>query len=258
MLATHADDAALMSFPMQPGGEYPGTPAASSQRLRWRQLVVFLAASSALHALLLVVAPSLMRERPLAQESALEVVLLAPEPPPVAPPAPLVPAAPQAGRKRALEQAGKAPPPDSHRPVESTAPPLALPDPRAPTAADFSVPPPASAEAHVPPMEAKHAAAAAAVVPPAFNAAYLRNPPPRYPLLARRAGEQGTVTLKVLVTRDGLPARVDVEKTSGSVHLDSAALDAVRSWRFLPARQGAEPIEAWVLVPIAFRLEGSS
>jgi periplasmic protein TonB len=88
--------------------------------------------------------------------------------------------------------------------------------------------------------------------------AYLRNPGPRYPDAARRAGEQGTVTLRVLVTREGLPARVTVEKSSGSAHLDNAALEAVKAWRFTPARQGAERIESWMLVPVAFRLEGAS
>jgi protein TonB len=96
------------------------------------------------------------------------------------------------------------------------------------------------------------------ITPPAFNAAYLQNPAPRYPLMARRRGEQGTVTLRVLVTRDGIPARVSVERTSGSGHLDSAALETVKTWRFTPARAGSEPIEAWVLVPVVFRLEGTS
>ena len=100
--------------------------------------------------------------------------------------------------------------------------------------------------------------ASVAVTPPGFNAAYLRNPAPRYPLAARRAAEQGTVTLRVLVTREGLASRVAVEKSSGSPHLDAAALEAVKAWRFTPARQGADAVESWMLVPIVFRLEGSS
>ena len=51
---------------------------------------------------------------------------------------------------------------------------------------------------------------------------------------------------------------MEVEKSSGSAHLDAAALEAVRGWRFVPARLGADAIEAWVLVPIVFRLEGPS
>jgi len=95
----------------------------------------------------------------------------------------------------------------------------------------------------------------AALSQPSFNAAYLRNPLPPYPLVARRNGEQGTVTLKVRVTREGIAASVAVEKTSGSAHLDDAALETVRTWRFVPARQGSQPVEAWVLVPVVFRLQ---
>ena len=93
---------------------------------------------------------------------------------------------------------------------------------------------------------------------PSFNAAYLRNPPPRYPPIARRNGEQGTVTLRVLVTRTGEPGSVSLEKTSGSALLDAAALDTVKHWRFVPAQQNGEPVDAPVLVPIVFRLQDAS
>jgi periplasmic protein TonB len=96
------------------------------------------------------------------------------------------------------------------------------------------------------------------IVPPSFNASYLRNPPPRYPLAARLNGEQGTVTLKVLVTQQGLPGSVTLEKTSGSALLDAAALQTVRRWRFAPARRAQEAVDAWVIVPIVFRLEDAS
>lgn len=98
----------------------------------------------------------------------------------------------------------------------------------------------------------------AAATSPAFNAGYLHNPPPPYPLVARRNGEQGTVILRVRVTRDGMPASVDIEKPSSSSHLDDAALETVRTWRFVPARQNGQPVEAWVLVPVVFKLEGTS
>jgi protein TonB len=95
-------------------------------------------------------------------------------------------------------------------------------------------------------------------LPPARQAAYLHNPPPAYPLIARRNGEQGTVTLRVLVARDGVPANVSLERSSGYTHLDRAALATVKGWRFVPAQERGEPIEAWLLVPIVFRLEGTS
>jgi protein TonB len=90
--------------------------------------------------------------------------------------------------------------------------------------------------------------------PPNFNPAYLNNPRPAYPRLARRNGEEGTVLLRVLVTREGRAARVELDKSSGFPLLDNAALEGVREWRFVPARKGAEPVEDWVRVPIVFRL----
>jgi protein TonB len=91
--------------------------------------------------------------------------------------------------------------------------------------------------------------------PPDFRAAYLRNPPPGYPAAARRNGEEGTVTLRVLVSTEGTPREVALERSSGSTLLDAAALATVKNWRFTPARRGGEAQEAWVLVPIVFRLE---
>src|SRR5690606_26769740 len=85
-----------------------------------------------------------------------------------------------------------------------------------------------------------------AVTPPAFSAAYLRNPPPAYPAVARRNGDEGTVLLRVLVGRNGAPLKVELDRTSRSRALDTAALDAVRNWRFVPARRGTEAIEDWV------------
>ena len=39
--------------------------------------------------------------------------------------------------------------------------------------------------------------------------------------------------------------------------LDRAAEDAVARWRFVPARRGESAVEAWVLVPIVFKLKGN-
>jgi protein TonB len=98
------------------------------------------------------------------------------------------------------------------------------------------------------------AAPADPVTPPRYDASFLKNPPPVYPATARRNHEQGTVLLRVRVSGAGAALEVLLEHTSGSAQLDGAALDAVRHWRFLPARRGADPVEAWVLVPIEFAL----
>jgi len=93
------------------------------------------------------------------------------------------------------------------------------------------------------------------VVPPSFGAAYLENPAPEYPRMSKRAGEQGRVVLNVLVSSNGKPETVVLEKTSGFDRLDGAAIDAVKKWRFNPAKKGNQAISATVLVPIKFDLE---
>jgi protein TonB len=94
------------------------------------------------------------------------------------------------------------------------------------------------------------------VVPPSFSADYLDNPAPAYPSLSRRMGEQGKVLLRVLVNANGTADRVEIKSSSGFPRLDSAALETVKRWRFVPARQGDQPVAAWVLIPISFTLEG--
>ncbi|WP_291271735.1 energy transducer TonB [Geothrix sp.] len=93
------------------------------------------------------------------------------------------------------------------------------------------------------------------IVPPRFDAAYLQNPPPDYPSLSRRLGEEGRIILRVLISPEGLPRDIQLQASSGFPRLDQAALQTVRRWRFAPAMRGEEPLAAWVLVPIRFNLE---
>lgn len=77
---------------------------------------------------------------------------------------------------------------------------------------------------------------------------------PTYPSASRRAGEEGTVRLKVLVDEKGRPRDVAVANSSGFARLDQAAMEAVRKWRFVAATDGTNPISAWTQVAITFRL----
>ena len=95
------------------------------------------------------------------------------------------------------------------------------------------------------------------ITPARFDAAYLNNPAPAYPALSRRLREQGEVLLRVRVTAEGTAAAVELRQGSGFDRLDRAALEAVTRWRFMPARQGDQAIEASVLVPIVFKLQGN-
>ena len=85
-------------------------------------------------------------------------------------------------------------------------------------------------------------------------AAYLSNPAPGYPDAARRQRQEGTVSLRVLVSASGEASQVVLAGSSGVSSLDQAALRAVRRWRFKPARQNGQPIRAWVRVPVRFKL----
>ncbi len=68
-------------------------------------------------------------------------------------------------------------------------------------------------------------------------------------------GEQGKVLLRAHVLPNGTADGVEIKRSSGSPRLDNAALEAVRKWRFVPAKQGGQAIGAWVQIPINFSLE---
>lgn len=122
----------------------------------------------------------------------------------------------------------------------------------APVAASTPAPAPSN-----PAGKADDTPAPALFVPVNVNAAYQANPAPRYPPLSRRLGEQGKVDLRVRVSAEGRPDQVEIKTSSGYERLDQVALEAVRHWRFVPARQGDQSIASTVVVPIIFKLEES-
>lgn len=223
------------------------------------------AASFGLHLVLLAALPGFVDDLSPLSAQVLDVVLVQPGKPPIesaeapalpVPDSPKSAPAPERTPQEAKRRRAPSQPKPDFRSESAKSSPSADASPAEPPApTTMTSPPGPTSPAPGPPAPSL---ALPELTPPAFNASYLRNPPPRYPPIARRNGEQGTVTLRVLVTQEGVPARVNIEQTSGSRHLDTAALEAVKTWRFVPARRGAEPVEAWVLVPIVFRLEGAS
>ena len=77
---------------------------------------------------------------------------------------------------------------------------------------------------------------------------------PIYPPASRRAGEEGTVKLRILVDERGMPRDVQLAQGSGFARLDQAAMDAVRKWRFAAATNGSQAVTAWTNVAVTFRL----
>lgn len=96
--------------------------------------------------------------------------------------------------------------------------------------------------------------AEAPVVEPEYKAAYLNN---RliYPLAALRMGLQGRVVLNVEVLADGSCGQVKLQQGSGHDMLDQAAMQAVKDWRFIPARQGNRAITKWFTFGVTYSLK---
>lgn len=92
---------------------------------------------------------------------------------------------------------------------------------------------------------------------PLTQARYRETPQPQYPDSARREGKEGRVLLRVLVDEEGRTKAVEVNTSSGHDMLDQAATEALKKWRFVPARAGGKPVEAWVKVPIEFQLSNT-
>lgn len=185
--------------------------------------------------LLLILAIAAVRPEAIAPIRALAVRMIEPEvpkPPQLEPPKPQPP---QPAPKKAL-----------------TPPPVMAVAKRADAPASFVVaqqPEPVAA-----PLVQTPVAAPAPITAARFDADYLQNPKPVYPPMSRRMGEEGKVVLRVRVSAHGLPLAVEIRQSSGFPRLDDAAKAAVERWRFVPARQGDEAIEASVLVPLSFTL----
>jgi periplasmic protein TonB len=162
-----------------------------------------------------------------------------PEPVPVEPPKPVV------KKEKVLPKPVEPLPlivaqPEVPSPVVVPAP---LPEPEPPPIAAITEPAPVPAPV-------------VTVTPPIFDAAYLDNPAPKYPSASRKLGEQGRVILRVLVNPGGRADEIEVRTSSGFRRLDEVARETVMGWKFVPAKRGAEPVPAWVLIPVSFRLEG--
>jgi protein TonB len=77
---------------------------------------------------------------------------------------------------------------------------------------------------------------------------------PHYPEAARREGAEGVVTLRFEVLTSGKVGTVQVQRSTGRPELDRAAVEAIKTWLFEPARRGKEAVAVWVILPVRFEL----
>lgn len=159
-------------------------------------------------------------------------------------------------------QARRPPPPPPPPPVEeirrvvprTQVTPTPLPDPPeipvddTPAAVDVYVPP-------LPPLPPANTFEAIATGPVFAQIAARVAPTPPYPKRALQLRQSGEVVLRIRVDARGFPLEVTVERSSGSAILDEAARKFVSArWRFVPATQDGQPVEALALLPVAFTL----
>lgn len=198
----------------------------------------------------------------------------APSPPPAAAPAPVEePPAPPAAPALAVPS-----PPPAVETAKAATVVLPLPPPPRPQVREAAVQPPRQSAAppsppepvHVAPMHAAPTMAvtrppAPSAAPPATVAALPVIPPrpasgvagnrkPVYPLAARSRHLQGRVVLEVDVSAAGDAMSVHIVSSSGHSLLDESALQAVRSWHFVPASRAGQPVAGTVDVPVDFRM----
>jgi TonB family protein len=79
------------------------------------------------------------------------------------------------------------------------------------------------------------------------------DPDPEYSEEARKAKFQGTVVLWLVVSPDGKPQQIRVQRSLG-MGLDEKAIEAVRQWRFEPAKKDGQPVPVMINVEVNFRL----
>ena len=159
-------------------------------------------------------------------------------------------------------QADPAPLQDTHPVAAEPSPPVPAPSPKrvvtprahsAPSRPPTSPAPAETQSASVAPV--LRTATAMLLVSPRPVAGMETNRAPIYPQIALRRGEEGRVMLRVSVSAEGTPLEVALLETSGHPNLDSAALSAVRQWRFVPAMQAGTPVSAIAEVPVRFRID---
>lgn len=149
------------------------------------------------------------------------------------------------------------PPPEFETPPPYVPPPeisIEIPMDAAPTTAISNVTTERPVAAPPPPV-AKPVERQVVKTPPSTQGRGARITQPEYPPASRRAGEEGTVQLQVLVLESGRAGEVKVARSSGFPKLDEAAINEVkRNWRFVPGKEDGKPVSMWHTFAVTFRL----
>ena len=61
--------------------------------------------------------------------------------------------------------------------------------------------------------------------------------------------------LRVYISEQGLPEKIEIKQSSGFDRLDEAAIQTVQRWKFVPGKRNGVPEAMWHVVPINFVLK---
>ena len=81
---------------------------------------------------------------------------------------------------------------------------------------------------------------------------YRENPPPGYPEIARQQGYEGVVLVGAEILVNGHVGETVIRKSSGHTVLDQSAIQAVKTWKFEPAKKSGIPYKTWAELPVKF------
>ena len=88
-----------------------------------------------------------------------------------------------------------------------------------------------------------------------YKTGSINNPHPPYPILARKKGWQGSLTLEVSVNKLGIVEEVEINKSSGYSILDNTSKKTIKEWKFRPAVKNGVITNDKLYIPIRFVLD---
>jgi TonB family protein len=78
--------------------------------------------------------------------------------------------------------------------------------------------------------------------------------PPKYPKSAKKSGVEGKVVINFIVTKDGIPESIYVDKGLRE-DCDKQCLKAIKKWRFIPATYEGKPVAVYFYWTFTFDLK---
>jgi len=156
------------------------------------------------------------------------------------------------------------PPPPIDEPIDEPRTPMVTPLPPIPRNDALPPPPPTPIDildpipAPPPPAPPPPLPDPPAPRAPVIVTARLTSPPsalqPAYPAAMRRAGTEGSVTVRVRIGTDGRVREVQLVSATHDQFFEATRRQALRGWRFRPATRDGVAIESWQQQTVVFRM----